>query len=320
MQNTYRNLYEEIEPYKQGRLKVSELHELYFEQCGNPNGDPVVFLHGGPGGGISPINRRYFDPKHYRIVLFDQRGSGQSTPHAELKENTTWDLVADIEKIRTYLKIEKWHVFGGSWGSTLSLAYAETHPERVKSLCLRGIFLCRKKEIDWFYQKGASFIFPDFWQPYKNHIPENERHDFVKAYHQRLTSPDSNTRLQAAQIWSIWEASTSKLIPDNALMHDFGSAEFALAFARIECHYFTHAAFFETDNWLIENSFKIRHIPTEIVHGRYDVVCPIENAWELKSALPDAKLHIVANAGHSAMEVGIVHELVEIMDRFRQIK
>lgn len=318
--HSYRNLYAEIEPYNQGRLRVSDIHQLYFEECGNPQGDPVIFLHGGPGGGISPINRRYFDPQHYRIVLFDQRGSGQSTPHAELKENTTWDLVADIEKIRTHLNINKWHVFGGSWGSTLSLAYSETHPDRVKSLCLRGIFLCRKKEIDWFYQKGASFIFPDFWEPYKNHIPESERHDFVKAYYKRLTSSDSDTRLQAARIWSVWEGSTSKLIPDNALMHDFDSAEFALAFARIECHYFNHAAFFETDNWLIERAHKIRNIPTEIVHGRYDVVCPIENAWELKAALPDATLHIVPNAGHSAMEVGITHKLIEITDRFRQIK
>lgn len=315
-----RDLYPEIEPYKQSRLKVSNKHELYIEECGNPTGQPVVFLHGGPGGGISAKNRRYFDPQYYRIILFDQRGSGQSTPHAELEDNTTWDLVADIEKIREHLKIDKWHVFGGSWGSTLSLAYSETHPERVKSLCLRGIFMCRKKEIDWFYQKGASFIFPDFWEPYKNHIPENERSDFVKAYYKRLTSADSETRLRAARIWSVWEASTSKLIPDSELMHDFEDPEFALAFARIECHYFINRAFFETDNWLIENAPRIKKIPTEIVHGRYDVVCPIENAWELKKALPDAKLHIVPDAGHSAMEKGIIHHLVEIMDRFKAIQ
>ncbi len=315
-----RELYPEIEPFNRGRLKVSALHELYYEECGNPLGDPVIFLHGGPGGGISEKNRRYFDPKHYRIVLFDQRGSGQSTPHAELKENTTWDLVGDTEKIREHLKISKWHVFGGSWGSTLALAYAESHPQKCKSLCLRGIFLCRKKEIDWFYQKGASFIFPDLWEPYKNHIPENERHDFVSAYYKRLTSTDKDVRLNAARIWSVWEGSTSKLIPDTELMHDFDDPEFALAFARIECHYFTNRAFFETDNWLLEHAHQIKKIPTEIVHGRYDVVCPIENAWELHKALPDAKLHIVPNAGHSATEVGIVHELVEIMDRFRSLK
>ncbi len=315
-----RELYPELEPYNQGRLKVSDLHELYYEECGNPKGDPVVFLHGGPGGGISPKNRRYFDPNHYRIILFDQRGSGQSTPHAELKENTTWDLVGDTEKIREHLKISKWHVFGGSWGSTLALAYSETHPQKVKSICLRGIFLCRKKEIDWFYQKGASFIFPDHWEPYKNHIPENERHDFVSAYYKRLTSPDKATRLNAARIWSVWEGSTSKLIPDTELMHDFDDPEFALAFARIECHYFTNKAFFETDNWLIENAHQIRKIPTEIVHGRYDVVCPIENAWELHKVLPEAKLHIIPDSGHSGLEPGIVHKLVEAMDRFRQYK
>jgi proline iminopeptidase len=315
-----RELYPAIEPYKTHRLKVSALHDLYIEECGRPDGDPVVFLHGGPGGGVSPKNRQYFDPQHYRIILFDQRGSGQSKPHAELKENTTWDLVADIEKIREHLKISKWHVFGGSWGSTLALAYAETHPEKVKSLCLRGIFMCRKKEIDWFYQKGASFIFPDLWEPYQNHIPETERGDFVKAYYKRLTSPDASVRLAAAKIWSVWEGSTSKLIPDNNLMHDFEDPEFALAFARIECHYFINRAFFETDSWLLDHATKIRGIPTEIVHGRYDVVCPVENAWELKKALPDAQLHIVPDAGHSAMETGITHHLVEIMDRFRRLR
>ncbi|MEQ1664302.1 MAG: prolyl aminopeptidase [Bdellovibrionales bacterium] len=320
MKENLHELFPEIEPYKTGRLKVSGLHEIYFEECGNPKGEPVVFLHGGPGGGISIKNRRYFDPQFYRIILLDQRGSGKSTPHAELKENTTWDLVSDIEKLRESLQIKKWHVFGGSWGSTLSLAYAETHPEIVKSLCLRGIFLCRKKEIDWFYQKGTSFLFPDFWEPYKNHIPENERNDFVKAYYKRLTSTDKKVQLDAARIWSVWEGSTSKLIPDDDLMHDFEDPEFALAFARIECHYFTHNAFFETDNWLIENAFKIKNIPTEIVHGRYDVVCPIENAWELKQALPQATLHIVPNAGHSATEVGIIDKLIQITEKFKSIK
>ncbi len=314
-----RDVYPDIEPYNTGRLKVSELHELYFEECGNPKGDPVVFLHGGPGGGISPKNRRYFDPNHYRIVLFDQRGCGQSTPHAELRDNTTWDLVADIERLRSRLDIARWHVFGGSWGSTLSLAYAETHPEKVKSLCLRGIFMCRKKEIDWFYQSGASFIFPDMWEPYKNHIPEDERHDFVRAYYKRLTDSNPEVQLEAARIWSVWEGSTAKLIPDENLMHDFNDPNFAIAFARIECHYFAHSAFFKTDNWLLENAVKICDIPTVIVHGRYDCCCPVENAWELHKALPKSQLHIVPNAGHSATEPGIIHHLVETMDRFRSI-
>lgn len=314
-----KTFYPDITPYKTHRLKVSDLHELYIEECGNPDGSPVVFLHGGPGSGVNAKHRRYFDPKHYRIVLFDQRGAGQSTPHAELRENTTWDLVADMEKIRTHLNIQNWHVFGGSWGSTLALAYAETHSERVKSLCLRGIFLCRKKEIDWFYQSGTSLIFPDFWEPYQNHIPENERHDYVSAYYKRLTSSDADTRLAAARIWSVWEASTSKLIPDDDLVQHYGASEFALAFARIECHYFINRVFFESDNWLIENAHKIQNIPTVIVQGRYDVICPVDNAWELKKALPNAKLHIVADAGHSALEVGIVDRLVQTMDEFRSI-
>lgn len=312
--------YPEIEPYKTGRLRVSDLHEIYYEESGNPNGDPVVFVHGGPGGGSSPKNRRYFNPGHYRIILFDQRGCGQSKPHAELRENTTWDLVADMEKLREHLGVDRWHVFGGSWGSTLSLAYAETHPGRTKTLCLRGIFLCRKKEIDWFYQKGASFIFPDFWEKYLEPIPVEERGDLVKAYYKRLTSEDKTVRLQAARAWSVWEGSTSRLYPDDELMHNFEDPEFATAFARIECHYFTNNAFFKTDNWLLENVSALKGIPVEIVHGRYDVVCPIENAWELKKALPTAKLHIIPDAGHSAMEPGILSKLVEIMEGFRKYK
>lgn len=313
-------LYPEIEPYRTGRLHVSDLHEIYFEESGNPNGDPVVFVHGGPGGGSSPKNRRYFNPGHYRIILFDQRGCGQSKPHAELRENTTWDLVEDMEKLREHLNIDRWHVFGGSWGSTLSLAYAETHPGRVKTLCLRGIFLCRKKEIDWFYQKGASFIFPDYWEKYLEPIPPEERGDLVKAYYKRLTSDDKTVRLQAARAWSVWEGSTSRLYPDQELMHNFEDPEFATAFARIECHYFTNGAFFKTDNWLLENVGALKGIPVEIVHGRYDVVCPIKNAWELKKALPSAKLHIIPDAGHSAMEPGILSKLVEIMEGFRKYK
>ncbi len=312
--------YPDIEPNATGRLKVSDLHEIYFEESGNQKGDPVIFIHGGPGGGSSPKNRRYFDPEHYRIILFDQRGCGQSTPHAELKDNTTWDLVSDIEKLRTHLKVEKWHVFGGSWGSTLSLAYAETHPTKVKTLCIRGIFLCRPKEIQWFYQKGASFIFPDYWDEYLKPIPVSERGDLVKAYYKRLTSKDRATRLEAAKAWSVWEGSTSRLFPDQDLMHDFNDPDFAIAFARIECHYFTHNAFFKTDNWLIENVGAIRKIPTTIVQGRYDVVCPAESAWELHKAFPEAKLMMIPDAGHSAMEPGILSALVSTMDEYRKHK
>lgn len=309
-----RDLYPEIEPFNTGFLKVSDLHTIYFEEVGNKNGKPIVFLHGGPGGGISASHRRYFDPKKYRIVLFDQRGCGKSTPFAELKENTTWDLVADIERIREHLKIEKWSVFGGSWGSTLSLSYAITHPEKVIDLFLRGIFLLRKKEIDWFYQDGCSKIFPDMWEDYKNHIPENERHDFVSAYHKRLTSPDMSIRKAAAKVWSIWEGSTSKLIFDPAMKEKFGGDEFADAFARIECHYFINKGFFTEDNFLLNNVHKIKHIRTVIVQGRYDVVCPAESAWDLHKALPDSHLHFIPDSGHSLAEVGITSKLIEYTD------
>jgi proline iminopeptidase len=312
-----RELYPPIEPYDSGRLQVSPVHNIYYEQCGNPEGQPVVFLHGGPGGGLVPEYRRYFDPAAYRIVLFDQRGSGQSTPHAELEANTTWDLVEDIEKLREQLGIESWHVFGGSWGSTLALAYAETRPERVRSLTLRGIFLCRPKEILWFYQEGANWIFPDVWEEYEKVIPEEERDDFVSAYHRRLTSEDEAVRVEAARAWSVWEGSTSKLFFDPASIEKFDDPEFALAFARIECHYFMNNAFFPTDNYLIENVGKIRHIPAVIVQGRYDVVCPILSAWELHKAWPEADLRIVPDAGHSVTEPGIIHELVSATDRFK---
>ncbi|MGE0763868.1 MAG: prolyl aminopeptidase [Bdellovibrionales bacterium] len=307
------------EPYNTGRLKVSSLHELYYEEVGNPKGAPIVFLHGGPGGGVAPKYRQFFDPRHYRVILFDQRGAGLSTPYADLRENTTWDLVADIEKLRTHLKIDQWIVFGGSWGSTLALAYAETHPTSVKGLVLRGIFLCRKKEIDWFYQDGASKIFPDFWDHYLAAIPESERHDLVTAYHKRLTHPDKKIQLEAARAWSIWEGSTSMLFPSDDLIGRFAGDEFALAFARIECHYFVNRAFFPTDNYLIENVHKIRHIPAEIVHGRYDVVCPIENAWELHRAWPESLLHMIPDCGHSALEPGISRKLVEVTERFKNL-
>ena len=312
-----RELYPPIEPYDSGRLQVSPVHNLHYELCGNPEGVPVVFLHGGPGGGIVSEYRRYFDPAAYRVVLFDQRGSGQSTPHAELEGNTTWDLVEDIEGLRAHLGVDTWHVFGGSWGSTLALAYAETHPDRVRSLCLRGIFLCRPKEIRWFYQEGANWIFPDVWEEYEKVIPEGERGDFVSAYYRRLTGEDGAARLEAARAWSVWEGSTSKLHFDPASIEKFADPEFALAFARIECHYFMNNAFFPTENYLIENVGRIRHIPAVIVQGRYDVVCPILSAWELHRAWPEADFRVVADAGHSVTEPGIIHELVSATDRLR---
>lgn len=315
-----KTLYDPIEPFDQGMLKVSPLHTIYYEQCGNPKGKPVVFLHGGPGGGIVPEYRRYHDPAAYRIVLFDQRGSGQSTPHASLEENTTWDLVSDIEKLREHLGVESWQVFGGSWGSTLSLAYAETHPDRARELVLRGIFLCRKKEIHWFYQEGASWIFPDVWEEYVKVIPEEERGDMVSAYYRRLTGDDEEKKLEAASAWSIWEGSTSKLFFDYNSIEKFSEPEFAKAFARIECHYFMNNAFFETDNYLIENVGKIRHIPGVIVQGRYDVVCPMRSAWDLHRAWPEADLQVIQDAGHSVTEPGIIGALVEATDRFKETR
>jgi len=312
-----RTFYPPIEPYDEGMLAVSPVHTLYYEQVGNPEGLPVVFLHGGPGGGLIPEYRRFFDPSAYHIVLFEQRGAGRSTPHASLEENTTWHLVSDIERLREHLGIENWLVFGGSWGGTLALAYAQTHASRVRALVLRGIFLCRPKEIRWFYQEGASAIFPDVWEEYVKVIPEAERDDMVAAYHRRLTGEDKAARLAAARAWSVWEGSTSKLFFDEALINKSGEDEFALAFARIECHYFVNNAFFETDNYLIENVGKIRHIPTVIVQGRYDVVCPAMSAWELHRAWPEADLRIIPDAGHSATEPGIVDALVEATDRFR---
>ena len=311
-----KQLYPKIEPYNQFDLKVSDLHTIHVEESGNINGKPVIFLHGGPGGGIEPVYRQYFDPEKWRIIVFDQRGCGQSTPHAELQENTTWDLIADIEKIRQYLEIDKWVVFGGSWGSTLSLSYAITHPDRCKALVLRGIFMIRKKEINWFYQDGTSNIYPDAWEHYLRPIPEDERHDLVAAYYKRLTSNDDSVRIEAAKAWSIWEASTSKLIQSEESIHAFEDAKVAEAFARIECHYFTNRGFFDTDEWLLENVDKIRHIPTVIVQGRYDVVCPMISAWELHRAFPEADFEIVQDAGHSMTEKGIAAKLVENTDKF----
>jgi proline iminopeptidase len=312
-----RTLYPPIEPYQSGHLDVGDGHSLYWELCGNPDGKPVVFLHGGPGGGTSPWHRRFFDPEVYRIVLFDQRGCGRSTPFASLEENTTWHLVADMEKLREHLGIEKWQVFGGSWGSTLALAYAEEHPERVTELVLRGIFLVRKKEIDWFYQGGASFLFPDAWEQYLAPIPKEERGDLLAAYRKRLTSDDAEVRTQAAKAWSVWEGSTSTLLTDLELVKKTGADSFALAFARIENHYFVHGCWFSPESQLLDRVERIRKIPAVIVQGRYDVVCPVESAWELHRAWPEAELKIVADAGHSAMEPGNVDQLVRATDRFR---
>ena len=311
-----RSLYPEIEPFDSGLLKVSALHTLYYEQSGNPNGKPVVFLHGGPGGGTSPKCRRFFDPAIYRIVLFDQRGCGKSTPHAELTDNTTWDLVADIERLRGHLSIERWQVFGGSWGSTLALAYAQTHPDKVTELVLRGIFMLRRWELEWFYQKGCDALYPDAWETYLNAIPEAERGDMMSAYHRRLTSTDPKTRTDAARAWSVWEGATSFLWQDSSHIESSAEDEFALAFARIECHYFVNGGFFEHDDQLLRNVDRIRKIPTVIVQGRYDVVCPLRSAWDLHRAWPEADLHIVQDAGHSAFEPGIMHELLEATDRF----
>lgn len=317
MSEPRRVLYPEIEPFRTGRLPVSGGHDLYFEESGNPNGKPVVFLHGGPGGGSDPKHRRYFDPAAYRIVCFDQRGCGKSTPFASLEHNTTWDLVADIELLRELLGIERWQVFGGSWGSTLALAYAQSHPGRVTELVLRGIFLLRKEEIAWFYQGGASFLFPDAWQPYEAHIPTAERGDLLRAYHTRLTSDDPSVRLAAAKTWSVWEGSTSCLIPNAELIAKTAGDSFALAFARIESHYFVHDAWLTEGRELLRNVDAIRHIPAVLVQGRYDVVCPAKSAWDLHQAWPESELRIVPDAGHSAAEPGIVHELVCATDRFR---
>ncbi|MEL7507882.1 MAG: prolyl aminopeptidase [Cyanobacteria bacterium J06554_1] len=311
-----RQPYPPIEPYRQGQLPVSPIHTLHFEEVGNPQGKPVVFLHGGPGGGTVPFYRQFFDPERWRVILFDQRGCGRSTPHAELAENTTWDLVDDIERLRSHLAIEQWTVFGGSWGSTLALAYAQRYPQRCTGLILRGIFMLRPKEIRWFYQDGASYIFPDAWEHYLAPIPAAERHDLVTAYYQRLTSPDAKIRQQAARAWAVWEASTSYLIQNPQTIERFSNDEFADAFARIECHYFTHGGFFNPPDQLLQNVATIRHIPAVIVQGRYDVVCPMASAWELHRAWPEAELIIVANAGHSATEPGILSALVEATDRF----
>ena len=316
MSNGRRTFYPHIDPYEQGHMRVSDVHSIYYEQSGNPAGKPVVFVHGGPGGGTDPRQRRFFDPERYRIVLFDQRGCGKSTPHASLVDNTTWHLVADMEALREKLGIERWQVFGGSWGSTLALTYAEKYPERVTELVLRGIFLLRKWEIDWFYQEGASRIFPEAWQSYLEAIPVAERGDLLGAYHARLFGDDPAVALAAARAWSIWEGSTSCLRSDPELVKKMGGETFATAFARIECHYFKNNGFFEKETLLLDEAHKLANIPGVIVQGRYDVVCPAESAFDLKRAWPTADLVMVPDAGHAAMEPGTLEALVSATDRF----
>ncbi|MBV9144230.1 MAG: prolyl aminopeptidase [Pseudonocardiales bacterium] len=313
-----RILYPEIEPYRTGTLSVSDLHEIYWEESGNPQGKPVVFVHGGPGGGTEPRQRRFFGPSAYRIVLFDQRGCGKSTPHACLTDNTTWHLVADMEHLREHLGIQRWQVFGGSWGSTLALAYAQQHPDRVTELVLRGIFLLRKQEIDWFYQRGADAIFPDAWEEFLAPIPLDERGDLLHAYHTRLTSSDPTVRQAAATAWSVWEGKTSYLHPNPDNIARSAGEEFSLARSRIECHYFVNRGFFERDGELLMKIDRIRPIPTVIVQGRYDIVCPMTSAWALHRAFPEGDLRIVPDAGHSMWEPGNIHELIEATDRFRK--
>lgn len=310
------SFYPEQVPYRRGRLRVSELHEIYFEECGNPDGKPVVFLHGGPGGGINPFMRRLHNPQHYRVILFDQRGCGQSTPFAELRENTTWDLVADMEQLRLHLNIERWQVFGGSWGSTLALAYAQTYPYRVLELILRGIFTVRKLEIDWFYQSGAGLLFPEAWQGFLAPIPEAERHDLVSAYYKRMTGTDEQEQLRCAKAWSQWEGATASLLPNPDRVKDFGADRFALAFGRIESHYFINRGFFERDGQLIADAPKLAGIPGIIVQGRYDVITPAVTAHELHRAWPDSDLQIAEDAGHASSDPGILHRLIEATQRF----
>lgn len=311
-------LFPAVDPYHTGQLKVSDVHTLYYEQSGNPDGKAALFLHGGPGGGTSAANRRFFDPAFYRIILVDQRGSGKSTPHASLDENTTWHLVEDLERLRRELNIDTWLVFGGSWGSTLSLAYAQTHPTKVDALVLRGIFMLRKKEIRWFYQEGADVIFPDAWESYRDFIPEAERADFVAAYNKRLMDEaDPALQLAAAKAWTGWEMQTSYLVQNEDSLKRGENDKFALAFARIENHYFVNKGFFDSDQQLLENVPKIRHIPAVIIQGRYDVVCPFMSAWDLHRAWPEADFKVVPDAGHSANEPGITSELVAATEKFK---
>lgn len=303
-------MYPDIKPYISEHLDVNGGHYLYLEQCGSSGGLPVVFLHGGPGAGCVPFHRRFFDPQRYRVILFDQRGAGRSTPHASLENNTTADLIADIETIREHLSIDRWLVFGGSWGSTLGLAYAEAYPEPVLGLILRGIFLCRDEDIHWFYQQGADRLFPDYWRDYIAQIPANERGDLVRAYYQRLTGEDEVTRMRAAEAWSRWEGRCATLLPSPELTAHFTQPYLALSLARIECHYFINHSFMRP-NQLLEDAAVLQNIPGVIVHGRYDSICPVDQAWALHHAWPRSELKIIAAAGHAASEPGITKALLD---------
>ncbi len=310
-----RSLYPRLSPFDHGYLR-RDGHEIYYEQCGNPAGKPALFVHGGPGGGGDKNARRFFDPRAYRIVNLDQRGAGRSRPFASLERNTTWALVADIEALRQHLEIPDWLVFGGSWGSTLALAYAQSHPSAVSELVLRGIFLLRRSELEWFYQDGASRLFPERWQAFLAPIPESERGDMLAAFHRRLTGNDESARNAAAHAWSVWEGATSSLLANADLVEHFSDPEFALALARIETHYFVNGGFLESETQLLDGVETIRHIPAVIVQGRYDVVCPMRTAWELAERWPEANFRVVADAGHSAYEPGITHELITATDAF----
>lgn len=305
------NIFPAIKPFQTHHLKVDETHQLYIEECGTRGKIPVLFLHGGPGAGCAPMHRRYFDPERYHIILFDQRGCGKSTPHAHLDNNSTWHLVDDIEAIRQKLNIQQWVVFGGSWGSTLALAYAEKHPNKVLNLILRGIFLCRQQDIDWFYQQGASRLFPEAWAHYLKPIPADEQHQMIEAYYKRLIGENELERMAAAKAWSVWEASTATFVTNKSLQACFSDPYFALSFARIECHYFINLCFFR-ENQLLEDAHKIADINGYIVHGRYDVICPVDQATALKQAWPNGELSIVENAGHAITEPDITQRLLHI--------
>ena len=313
-----RGLYPPIEPYRQDRLGVGDGHVIYFEESGNRRGKPVVVIHGGPGGGSNPTMRRFHDPSRYRIILFDQRGCGRSVPNASLEANTTWHLVEDMEKLRAHLGIDRWQLLGGSWGSTLAIAYAERYPERVSELVLRGIFLLRRAEIDWFYKEGANWLFPDAYEAFRDLIPPEERGDMVAAYHRRLTGPDRRQQVEAARAWSLWEGSTLSLLADQERLKLFGVEAYALAFARIECHYFMNGGFLTSERQLLDDAHRLAGIPGLIVHGRYDVVTPLRNAWELKACWPEAALEIVPDAGHAMTEPGIVDAIIAGTRRFSE--
>ncbi|MEW8291501.1 MAG: prolyl aminopeptidase [Candidatus Thiodiazotropha endolucinida] len=310
-----KDLYPAIEPFTSQMLPVGNGHRLYVEQVGKPDGIPVLFLHGGPGAGCEPYHRRFFNPDHYRVVLFDQRGCGHSTPHASLEANTTWDLVGDIERIRQQLNIEQWLLFGGSWGSTLALAYAQSHPDRVTGMVLRGIFLCRDEEISWFYRHGASRVFPDYWEDFIAPIPQQERDDLLHAYHRRLSGENDIDRMAAAKAWSVWEGRTASLHPNPAVVSFFSDPHTALSLARIECHYFVNHAFLRPNQLLLESD-RLADIPGVIVQGRYDLICTMTSAWELHRAWPGSELKVIGDAGHSAAEPGIRSALIEATDRF----